>query len=115
VTVGDGERRRATRRSHVDDHGILAAQVRPGYQALVIDISANGALIETERPLLPGTAVELVLERRQYRAGIKARVLRCAIVRLYGSSVVYRGAVVFDRSLPWFVEPDRADVAQQVV
>jgi hypothetical protein len=82
---------------------------------MLIDISTNGALIETEHRLLPGARVELVLERRQYRAGIKGRVLRCAVVRITSSAVCYRGAIGFDRGLPWFLESDSFDLTQQVL
>jgi hypothetical protein len=82
---------------------------------MLIDISSGGALIETGHRLLPGTSVELLLERHHYRASVRGRVLRCSVVRLHPSSVCYRGAIGFDRSLPWFVEPDRIEQSQQVV
>jgi len=109
------DRRGARRLCHVDDHGILVTQVRPGHRAMLIDISANGALIETEHRLQPGTTVELLLDRRHYRAGVKGRVLRCTIVRMYASSVCYRGAIAFDRDLPWFIESETIDPTQQVL
>src|SRR5439155_24418115 len=115
VGRGHEDRRGVPRHRDVEAHGILAARVRPGHRAMLIDISTTGALIETEHRLLPGTSVELMLERRHYRAGVKGRVLRCAIVRMHASSVCYRGAIRFDRGLPWFVEPERVDPTQQVL
>jgi hypothetical protein len=63
---------------------------------------------------------------------VRGRVLRCAVCRLGASSVCYRGAIVFDRHLPWFEDdagngygvpsserrpggPRRADATPQVV
>jgi hypothetical protein len=99
-------RRRTRRRSCVEDHGIVAARVRPGHVVSVIDVSAGGTLVESTHRLLPGTSVELQLETANHRVGVRGRVLRCAIVSLRSSSVCYRGAVVFDRCLPWFVDED---------
>jgi hypothetical protein len=56
-----------------------------------------------------------VLDRSQYRATVRGRVLRCTVVRLRSASICYRGAIGFDRSLPWFVEHERVDMTQQVV
>ena len=82
---------------------------------MLINIGAGGALIETGHRLLPGANVDLVLERSQHRASVRGRVLRCTVVRLQSASICYRGAIGFDRSLPWFVEHERVDMTQQVV
>ena len=112
--VGE-ERRSAPRHRDVEQHGIVSTHVRPGHRAMLIDISAHGALLETEHRLLPGASVELLLERRHYRAGIKGRVLRCAIVRIHASSICYRGAIGFDRGLPWFLESETIGPTEQVL
>ena len=109
------ERRGGCRHEGPGGHGILSTQVRPGYRAQLINIGAGGALIETGRRLLPGSNVELVLERERYRASVRGRVLRCSVVRLQSASICYRSAIGFDRSLPWFVEQERVDATQQVV
>lgn len=109
------DRRRATRLHCVDSHGIVSIQLRPGHGAMLINICQDGALIETDHRLLPGTTAELLLERRQYRASVRGRVLRCSVVRLQASAMCYRGAIGFDRSLPWFVEHERPNSTEQVV
>ena len=98
------ERRRDRRRRHQDDHGISCARLRPGYDVSVIDVSAGGALIESDRRLLPGAAVELNL-RGEHRPPeiIRGHVLRAAVARLRSNMVCYRGAIVFDHDLPWLV------------
>jgi hypothetical protein len=99
--------RRRSRRFGRGDHGIVSARVRPGHSVSVVDVSAGGALVEGEYRLMPGAVVELHLETGRERASIRGRVLRCAVARLRPSSVCYRGAIGFDRHLPWYVEEDR--------
>ena len=98
------DRRQARRLSQGEDHGIVSARVRPGHRAKVIDVSAGGALIETPHRLLPGTAVELHVETRSHRTNVRGRVLRCAVVIVRPSWVCYRGAIGFDRHLPWLAD-----------
>ena len=102
------DRRRTLRRTRTEDHGIVAARVRPGHPLSLVDLSGGGALVETARRLLPGTSVDVYLEAQHRRATLRARVLRCAIVRFDATSVCYRAAVAFDRPLPWFVEDESA-------
>jgi hypothetical protein len=105
------ERRRAPRHCHVDDHGIVSTRVRPGHDATLIDVSAGGAFIETSHRLLPGASVELHVETRTERASISGRVLRCAVFRLRPSWISYRGAIGFDRHLPWWREDGASPVS----
>jgi hypothetical protein len=49
-------------------------------------------------------AVELQVETGTDRASVRGRVLRSAVVRVRPTWVCYRGAIAFDRHLPWFVD-----------
>jgi hypothetical protein len=109
------DRRGNRRLDALEEHRILLASVRPGERARVIDVSAGGVLIETSQRLLPGTSVEVQLERRTERASIHGQVLRCAVVRLRPTWVCYRGAIAFDRDLPWFVEGRGERTTPQVI
>ena len=109
------DRRGSRRMDALDEHRIVAASVRPGERARVIDISAGGALLETSQRLLPGTSVDLQLETRTERTSVRGQVLRCAVVRLRPTWVCYRGAIAFDRNLPWFVEGRRERTTPQVI
>ena len=124
------ERRQTRRHLDADEHGIVSTRVRPGHRAKLIDVSAGGALIETNHRLLPGTSVELHLETGTHRTNVRGRVLRCAIVLIRPSGVCYRGAIGFDRHLPWLLDdgrgatafaasrsalPDRADATREVI
>jgi hypothetical protein len=88
-----------------DDHGIVSVRIRPGHAAAVIDASSHGALLETTHRMLPGHHVELQVETEQTRANVRARVVRCAVAHVRANGLSYRGAVAFERHLPWFV-PD---------
>ena len=97
------ERRRSRRIAAAADHRIVSACVRPNHRVRLIDVSAGGALLETNHRLLPGTSVDVHLEtatrERQTICGV---VVRCAVVRLRASFVCYQGAVAFDEALRWF-------------
>jgi hypothetical protein len=109
LTDGGRDRRCAAR---IDRHRVRA-RIRPGDAAVVINISAAGVLLETRRRLLPGAAVEVQLEKDIDRTTIRGRVLRCAVSDLRAAGVAYRGAILFDRHLPWFVEETAASTPEQ--
>src|SRR3954468_13596890 len=97
------DRRRTPRRQRLDEHGIVSTRVRPGHHATLIDVSAGGALIETNHRLLPGAAVELQVETGTARASVRGRVLRSTVIGVQPAWVCYRGAIGFDTHLPWFI------------
>ena len=111
MSESTSDRRLTRRHLHSDEHGIVSTKVRPGHRAKLIDVSAGGALIETSHRLLPGTSVELHVETRSHRTNVRGRVLRCAIVMVRPSWVCYRGAIGFDRPLPWLLDEDRGPMA----
>lgn len=94
------ERRSAPRSRAVAEHGIETARVRPGREALVLNVSTGGILIETMHRLLPGAAIELQLWLADRRTAIRGHVLRSTVASLgRGGIVVYRGAIAFDNPL----------------
>jgi hypothetical protein len=98
------DRRLTARQRRVDEHGIVATRVSPGHRAMLLDVSAGGALIETNHRLLPGASVELQVDANTRRTSVRGCVLRCAVVRVRPTFVCYRGAIAFDRHLPWFAD-----------
>lgn len=98
------ERRRTRRVEDAKAHRILATRIRPGHEAHIVDVSAGGALIDTSYRLLPGTSVELHVESESGHVRMRAEVLRCAVVKVRPHDVCYRGAIRFERHLPWFVD-----------
>ncbi len=100
------DRRRTARHGAVEG-GIARARVRPGHQVDVVDVSAGGILVESDRRLMPGASVDVQLEAGGGKVVARGRVVRCAVARLRGSSVCYRGAISFDHHLPWLAEGEQ--------
>jgi hypothetical protein len=95
------ERRRGRRRS-LDEHGLSKVRIRSGPHASVVNISAGGVLVESERPLLPGIAIDLLLEIGQQQVAVRGRVLRSNVITVFSSVMAYRSAIAFDRQLSWY-------------
>ena len=93
------ERRATPRVSTVGSTGIGRARLRPGRTAQVIDLSAGGALIETDWRLLPGTRVELLLGEPAALHLVTGRILRCHVALLDRERIRYRGALAFEQRL----------------
>ena len=108
------DRRLSSRRRGVQDHGVVSAHVRPGHSAVLLNVSAGGALVDTEHRLLPGSIVELQMRTKGDRISMRGRVVRCAVVRLR-PAVCYRGAIAFDQYLPWFVDERREQASPEVI
>ena len=113
MTERPSERRWSRRRTRQEEHGVVSARVRPGHDVSVVDVSAGGALVEGTHRMLPGAGVELhlrleaasaVSKSRSETAVVRGRVLRCAVWGLRPNAMCYRGAIAFDRYLPWFVD-----------
>lgn len=102
------ERRRERRRVSSVEHGVLTARVRPGHTVVLIDISTHGAQLETERRLLPGASVDLLLALQVGGLVVRSRVLRCSVSRVESSGVRYRGAVTFEHRIWWSRTPEYA-------
>ena len=118
---GNHIERRGARRRGAGEHGIVKARIRPGHDVTLIDLAPGGALLEADRRLLPGSSVELHIQSADRHASLRGCVLRCCVVRVRPASVCYRGAIAFDRHLPWFAEaagyelPSRGDPTPQVL
>jgi hypothetical protein len=80
--------------------GMQSARLRPGRSALIIDVSADGALIETDWRLLPGTRVEMQLGDPITLFRVAGRILRCHVAMLGRERIRYRGALKFEEPLP---------------
>ncbi len=95
------ERRRERRRRSSQEHGIVGARVRPGHSVSLVDISTKGAQLETDRRLLPGSVVDLLLMLQVGGLVIRGRVLRCTVTEVAAGQLRYRGAMVFDGRIWW--------------
>jgi len=105
------DRRAEPRFSSADDHGIIAARIRAGADVSVVDASVSGALVETVQRLRPHASVDLQLSTGGEQVVARGRVTRCLVSRLSPTVVWYRGAIAFDRALPWIAPGGRVEFA----
>ena len=92
------QERRGTPRITPAGDGLDQIRLRPGRVARVVDLSASGALIETDWRLLPGVRLELQIGDPTLFS-VAGRVLRCYVARLRADQIRYRGALAFDQRL----------------
>jgi hypothetical protein len=93
------DRRQAARRRAAETPW-RGARLRPGRDALLVDIAPGGALLEAPCRLLPGSVVVLQLRGDHGARVIHGRVLRCEVQSIGpGGEVRYRGAVEFAESV----------------
>lgn len=85
--------------------GMERIRLRPGRTAHVVDLSAGGALIETDWRLFPGMRVEMQLGEAVPLFRVVGRVLRCHVALLDCERIRYRGALMFEEHLPFGVAP----------
>ena len=99
----DPERRASPRVRPLTMTGMERARLRPGRTAHVLDLSADGALIETDWRLLPGMRVEMQLGEPVPLFRVAGRVLRCHVAQLERECIRYRSALMFDERVPFGV------------
>ena len=96
------ERRASPRVPALMVSGMERARLRPGRTAHILDVSAGGALIETDWRLLPGTRVDMQLGEPVPLFRVAGRVLRCHVALLDRGRIRYRGALMFEEPLPFW-------------
>ena len=99
MTPRSSERRFFFRRT-ASEHHIVSARVRPGHWAAIINVSDGGALVETARGLRPGTTIDLQFGTPERQTFVRGRVVRCAVIELRSSSVLYHAAIAFEYPIP---------------
>ena len=99
-TVGPGpipDRRRAIRRQRAELPWLRGLRLRPGLEASLVNLSAGGALVETETRLRPGARAVLRLIGVAESRMVPGSVSRSWVASIEpGHGVRYRGALVFD-------------------
>jgi Family of unknown function (DUF6982)/PilZ domain len=99
ITVEPESNRRVHERLKASDlQWLRGARLKYGADIRVIDISAGGMLLETEKALAPDANVVVELTGRESPILVPSRVLRCRTA-LLGDSVTYQGACAFKRPL----------------
>jgi hypothetical protein len=93
---GEAERRRYPRVVPADGSEPAVARLRPGRQALVVNVSRGGACVEALSPLRPGHSVDIRLLLPDWHWHGEARVLRCHVSALPRQQEVrYRAGLAF--------------------
>lgn len=106
MTGGRVERRRDPRRLAADLTWLRAVSLRPGLEALLVDISPGGALVETTIRLRPGMKTVLRLSTTESELRASGEFVRAWVTAILPDrGLVYRGAVRFDSPMDL---PERA-------
>ena len=88
----------------------LAARIRPGHRVLVVNVSADGALLDAPTPLRPGAGVEVQFERADHRVRMSGTVVRCGVTALDPHrGPTYRAAIAFEGTFDWVREDSSHD------
>ena len=95
------ERRASPRVLRVHGGGHGAGAPASGSHAHIVDLSAGGALIETDWRLLPGMRVEMQVGEPVPLFRVAGRILRCHVALLDRERIRYRGALMFEEPLPF--------------
>jgi len=83
---------------------IERATLRPGCLVAVLDLSATGAQVQSERPLRPGSRIHVRLAARNSSLAVAADVVRCSVWIVQADAVIYRGALRFEEVCTAFLE-----------
>jgi hypothetical protein len=74
---------------------IERATLRPGCLVAVLDLSANGAQVQSERPMRPGSRIHVRIAARGGTLAVAADVVRCSVWIVQADAVIYRAALRF--------------------
>ena len=96
--------RRLERRLPAAALQIERATLRPGCPVDVLDLSASGLHVQSERPLRPGSRIHVRLEARNGTLAVAAQVIRCEVWDVTSESVTYRGGLQFEEACRSFYE-----------
>jgi hypothetical protein len=101
---GAVEDRRAEPRLAAAALQIERATLRPGCLVAVLDLSASGAQVQSERPLRPGSRLHVRIAARGGALAVAADVVRCSVWIVEADVVIYRGALRFEEPCTAFWE-----------
>jgi len=88
------ERRRECRCQSGGTRWRSLAILRPGQQVTLLNISSQGALVESASRLRPGARTEMQLAGPDTRVSVAGRLGRCYVAAL--EPIRYRGVLLFD-------------------
>jgi hypothetical protein len=87
---------------------VAQATLRPGQHVQVIDLSPMGALVETDRPLRPGSLVHVRIVTEACTVSLPALIVHCSVWAIHAEEgVTYRGGLRFDERCARLAAPTR--------
>lgn len=96
---GDGaERRRSPRRPLEEVPGVTGVTVH-SERVDVVNAASGGLLVQSSRPLRPGTRTFLEIARVDGRINISGHVIRSEVSTISSAGVRYCSAIAFERRL----------------
>jgi hypothetical protein len=87
-----------------------AVRLRTGDPLALVDLAPGGALVESNRRLLPGAMVVLQVTLEEGSFTVRALVTRCAVHALRSDAVQYRGALEFEEEVGFVGHAPRIDL-----
>ena len=100
MTSSRTERRRHVRRPGTELGWLRGVRLRPGFEAVLTDVSRGGALVETPTRLRPGLKAVLLLTTAGGELRASGEVVRAWVSAIPPDrGVLYRGALRFDRPM----------------
>jgi hypothetical protein len=99
-SAGSCDRRRSARVEAATLAGVVRMRLPPGRDAVLLNLSRDGACVEAGSRLLPGRPVEVVMALPGWGWRGRATVTRCRVSALaIGSGVRYEAALQFELPL----------------
>src|SRR5262245_1100147 len=92
------ERRRAPRRPMEEVPGMTGVSVQ-SERVDVVNAASGGLLVQSGRPLRPGTRTFLEIGRVEGNINISGYVIRSEVAAISNAGVRYRSAIAFERRL----------------
>jgi PilZ domain-containing protein len=110
---GDGaERRRSPRRPLEEVPGVTGVTVH-SERVDVVNAASGGLLVQSSRPLRPGTRTFLEIARVDGRINISGHVIRSEVSTISSAGVRYRSAIAFERRLEFIDQQSEQSVVEQ--
>ena len=101
--------RRTDKRCTAEALRVSLATLRPGRHVRVIDLSPAGVLVQADRPLRPGSRVQIRLVLASSTVSITAHIVRCSVSAIHPEyGVAYRAALRFDERCGRLIGRDAA-------
>ena len=88
---------------------VSLATLRPGRHVRVVDLSPAGVLVQSDRPLRPGSRVQIRLVLATSTVSVAAHIVRCTVNAIHPEyGVTYRAALHFDERCMRLLDRDTA-------